>query len=283
MRQVKSGGSAATWSAVYSFKSGYSSADEAAGQPTKVAIFGDMGVYSWNNMGNMLADTKNGEIDLVIQMGDHCYNLGGDDDRRGDGCEDNPCAPRLHACSRLVRHTHAGLGPAAAATAEAQALLDPPPDPYVLFYTPRPHGGTGGWKLVPSFLQQLCTALQDKNANSRSVVPLTGRPHIFSLVPDHADMEAYQPVLSQIPWLPIVGNHEFLDGEKLHRYLNQTEGSMIANPKDQELVVIADPKDHALVAGATTTATSALGRLLATGNHHGIGTHGAGKPHHTVE
>ena len=58
--------------------------------------------------------------------------------------------------------------------------FDPPPDPYVLFYTPRPHGGTGGWKLVPSFLQQLCTALQDKNANSRSVVPLTGRPHASS-------------------------------------------------------------------------------------------------------
>ena len=222
---------------MYSFKSGYSSADEAAGQPTKVAIFGDMGVYSWNNMGNMLADTKNGEIDLVIQMGDHCYNIGGDDDRRGDGCEDNPCAPRLHTCSRLDRHAHA----------LALVPLPPPqrqftpcsinPDPRVLFYAPRPH----------------------------------------------ADMEAYQPVLSQIPWLPIVGNHEFLDGEKLHRYLNQTEGSLIANPKDQELVVIADPKHHALVAGATTTADSALGRLLATGNHHGVGTHGAGKPHHTVE
>ena len=27
----------------------------------------------------------------------------------------------------------------------------------------------------------------------------------------------------RVPWLPVVGNHEFYDGEKLHRYLNQTE------------------------------------------------------------
>ena len=65
------------------------------------------------------------------------------------------------------------------------------------------------------------------------------------------------------PWPP--GNHEFYDGEKLTRYLNQTEGS-----------VIAEPKGHPLIAGASTTANTALGRLLATGNHHGVGTHGAG-------
>ena len=115
-------------------------------------------------MANVLRDVENAEIDLVVQMGDHAYNMGGDDDRRGDGY-----------------------------------------------------------------------------------------------------MEAWQPVLTTVPWLPIVGNHEFYDGDKLSRYLNQTEGS-----------VIAEPRAHALIAGASTTADTALGRLLATGNHHGVGTHGSG-------
>jgi hypothetical protein len=35
-------------------------------------------------MGNVLADGKSGAIDAVVHMGDHCYNLGFDDDRRGD-------------------------------------------------------------------------------------------------------------------------------------------------------------------------------------------------------
>ena len=47
--KVKSGGGVA-FSAVNSFRSGYSSSDGPVGSPTKVAIFGDMGVYSWNNM-----------------------------------------------------------------------------------------------------------------------------------------------------------------------------------------------------------------------------------------
>ena len=33
-----------------------------------------------------------------------------------------------------------------------------------------------------------------------------------------------------IPWIPIVGNHEYYDGDKLSRYLNQTEGTVVANP-----------------------------------------------------
>ena len=34
----------------------------------------------------------------------------------------------------------------------------------------------------------------------------------------HSYMEAYQGVIASIPWLPIVGNHEFLDGDDLRRY-----------------------------------------------------------------
>ena len=77
-------------------------------------------------------------------------------------------------------------------------------------------------------------------------------------------MEAYQPVLTAVPWVPIVGNHEFYDGDQLRRYLNQTEGG----------AVIGHPAGHPLIRGATTTADTALGRLLATGNHHAAGSHG---------
>ena len=72
-------------------------------------------------------------------------------------------------------------------------------------------------------------------------------------------MEAYQPVVSQVPWLPVVGNHEFYDGDVLTRYLNQTEGAEIANPIGR---VVGHPADHPYVRGASTTADSALGRML---------------------
>ena len=55
-----------------------------------MAIFGDMGVYSWNNMANLAADVTAEEIDMVVHMGDHCYNIGGSDDRRGDGYMQDP-------------------------------------------------------------------------------------------------------------------------------------------------------------------------------------------------
>jgi hypothetical protein len=64
----------------FSFRSGYSSGE------TKVDLYGDMGVYSWNNMGNVYKDTvESEEADLIIHMGDHAYNQGDDDERRGDG------------------------------------------------------------------------------------------------------------------------------------------------------------------------------------------------------
>jgi hypothetical protein len=37
--------------------------------------------------------------------------------------------------------------------------------------------------------------------------------------------------------------------------------------------VVGHPANHPYLAGATTTADTALGRLLATGNHHGAGSH----------
>ena len=158
--KVRSGAPNATWSGEFAFRAPYGAGDGNA--TTRIAIFGDMGIYSWNNMANLKADAASGAIDLVVQMGDHSYNMGGEDERRGD-----------------------------------------------------------------------------------------------------AYMEAYEEILTQVPWLPVVGNHEFYDGDELRRYLNQTDGS-----------VVAFPASNPLVAGAASTAESALGRLLATGNHHGLGTHG---------
>ena len=34
-------------------------------------------------------------------------------------------------------------------------------------------------------------------------------------------MQAWQPVLANCPWAPVVGNHEYYDGAELYRYLNQ--------------------------------------------------------------
>ena len=45
--KVRSGGAGGIWSDEYTFRSPYPGGD---GKPTKVDIFGDMGVYQWNNM-----------------------------------------------------------------------------------------------------------------------------------------------------------------------------------------------------------------------------------------
>lgn len=51
---------------------------------TRVATYGDMGHSHYNNMQNLRDDAANGLIDVVVHMGDHCYNLGQANDRRGD-------------------------------------------------------------------------------------------------------------------------------------------------------------------------------------------------------
>ena len=70
------------WSPVYSFRSLYEG--NRAG-PTKFAIFGDMGVYAYNNMGNLERDVDEGRIDAIVHLGDHAYNLADADGARGDG------------------------------------------------------------------------------------------------------------------------------------------------------------------------------------------------------
>jgi hypothetical protein len=44
-----------------------------------------MGVYTYNNMGNMAKDVDEGVADLIVHMGDHAYNMGDSDESRADG------------------------------------------------------------------------------------------------------------------------------------------------------------------------------------------------------
>ena len=80
--KVKSGGARAVWSGNFTFRSPYTAED---GQPTRIALYGDMGVYTWNNMQNLYEETTlNETADLIVHAGDHCYNEGDDDERRAD-------------------------------------------------------------------------------------------------------------------------------------------------------------------------------------------------------
>jgi len=76
---VSSGGKTAHLSETQEFRAPYSSGE------TRLNIFGDMGVYQWTNMGNLLQDCEDGTADAVIHMGDHAYNEGQNDEKRGDG------------------------------------------------------------------------------------------------------------------------------------------------------------------------------------------------------
>ena len=76
-------------------------------------------------------------------------------------------------------------------------------------------------------------------------------------------MTAWQRTLANCPWLPVVGNHEYYDGEELARYLEQMWGGRTWPGGVHD--------GH----GGRSTATHALGALLSRGNHHGVGVHGS--------
>lgn len=73
-------------------------------RPLRFAIFGDQGVYPFNNMGNLIEDRAGGLVDLVVHLGDAAYNLamqGGGEGAarvRVGGC----CAQLLFWCTCLV-------------------------------------------------------------------------------------------------------------------------------------------------------------------------------------
>ena len=60
---VRSGATDGSRSDLFTFRSG-----PAQGARTSVNIYGDMGVYTWNNMGNVLEDCQNHEADLIVHM-----------------------------------------------------------------------------------------------------------------------------------------------------------------------------------------------------------------------
>jgi len=153
--QVKSGASDAQWSPVFSFRSAYSSGE------TRIALYGDAGHSKFNMMGNLKHDCDAGTIDALLHMGDHAYNLGMADNRRGD-----------------------------------------------------------------------------------------------------AYLNAFQPVLSQCLWVPVIGNHESSDGDHFKFYENITDGVSFGNTT------------------VRSTATSVLGHVLTKATLFGPSTLGA-KPSHT--
>ena len=64
--QVHSGGSNVSLSDTFSFRAPYAGSDGPGGA-TRIALFGDMGVYSWNNMQNLYEETSlNETADLII-------------------------------------------------------------------------------------------------------------------------------------------------------------------------------------------------------------------------
>ena len=54
------------WSQTFEFTS-----PPAAGRPTRVALFGDMGVFRTNNMGNLRRGAEAGAFDAIAHIGDH--------------------------------------------------------------------------------------------------------------------------------------------------------------------------------------------------------------------
>ena len=177
---VRSGADAGLWSKMYSFRAPGGNVAE-----TRVATYGDMGHSRYNCMQNLKDDAAKGLIDVVVHMGDHCYNLGMANDRRGD-----------------------------------------------------------------------------------------------------AYMNAFQPVLTSLPWFPIIGNHEWVynlkpgdsfkgDGDRGRHYQAIAWGEAYGvsgadipfpgSPYRQSA-----PPPFAL----KSTATSALGHHLATGTLYGMGSHG---------
>ena len=152
--QVRSAGS--DWSNVMSFRTLYYGVGD--GGVTKIGIFGDMGVYKYNNMANLERDAKAGDIDAVIHLGDHAYNIAAADGLRGDGY--------LNAFQRVIG--------------------------------------------------------------------------------------------AAVPWVPVLGNHEYYENDEFHRYLNQTWGE-----------VYGGPSDH------THNTATALNTLLTYSSAIGVGSHGA--------
>ena len=56
-----------------------------------------MGFAQYNNMANLLKDCQSGDIDVFAHMGDHAYDVGMEDARKGDAYM-NALQPLLATC-----------------------------------------------------------------------------------------------------------------------------------------------------------------------------------------
>lgn len=197
---MRSGGAAASWSDEYTFRApgGGSGSNAVGGIPTtRIATYGDMGHSRYNCMNNLRLDVAAGLVDVVVHMGDHCYDIGEADDRRGD-----------------------------------------------------------------------------------------------------AYMNAFQPLLTQLPWFPIIGNHESVyqltpnqsfygDGDSGHHYeaIAWGEAYGVAGPNipfpggpvaaAATAAAAKTPSSSGGVRRVGSTASTALGHHLASGTLYGMATHGS--------
>lgn len=89
--RVKSGAQGGVWSAGFTFRSVRAAPD------TRLAMYGDMAITRYNAVSNLLDDCLSGRVDVFAHMGDHCYDLGQADDRRGDAYM-NAMQPLLSVC-----------------------------------------------------------------------------------------------------------------------------------------------------------------------------------------
>eukprot|EP00940_MAST-03C_sp_MAST-3C-sp2_P001556 g1556.t1 len=89
--KVKPGAPGSQWSDIFSFRALYNAGE------TRVAAYGDMGHSRYNCMQNIKDDCESGVIDTVLHMGDHAYDMGNGNSKRGDAYL-NAYAPSLSAC-----------------------------------------------------------------------------------------------------------------------------------------------------------------------------------------
>lgn len=88
-------------------------------------------------------------------------------------------------------------------------------------------------------------------------------------------LQAYSKLVSRVVWVPIIGNHEWYDGDNAHRWLNQTNFVPLIDTRDMKTV---SPWEHQprhaaeSVLPARSTATSALGHTLSPATWLGMAT-----------
>lgn len=74
------GAEGAAWSEVFTMRA----PGLAPGEPQRMALFGDQGLYPYSSVGNLLDDAAGGAIDALIHLGDLAYNLAMANGTRGD-------------------------------------------------------------------------------------------------------------------------------------------------------------------------------------------------------